>query len=74
MAREAVISLRNGSVFKVTFSSGMQLQGQKHYFSIKSWILQKLKALVWMMAHGKVVRAENLADFSSAGLVAFWLY
>lgn len=50
-----MISLRNESAFKVTVSSGMQLQAQKHYFSIKSWILQKLNALAWMMAHGKVV-------------------
>jgi len=73
-ARAEVISLMNGSAFKVTLSSGMQLQGQTRYFSVKCWVLQKLNALAWMMAHGKVVRAEDLADFSSAGPIAFWFY
>lgn len=62
-ARETVISLRSAPTRKAALSLGMHVQCQKHYISVEAWILQKWKALVWMIVHGRIIQTEGLGAF-----------
>lgn len=69
-ARETVISLRRAPTRKAALSSGTQVQCQKHYVSVEAWILQKRKALAWMIVHGRIIQTEGFCQCWSSSILA----